>query len=418
MRNTRLGFTLLEVLISMSLFTVLGLGVVLLMSTGVDMWLAGTRASIHEDQTEEGWPRLVDDLRHVLVPSPTDRIPFDPEDPDPQKLPDPLPPENRFISGYMLFPFGDTQVRCRYVAFVRDIVGLPEIELFDSRAGQDAEATAYIDGKDDEEEFKARKHRPTGGQVEVLWIWLPHAYKEVKTDEAPELGIGTVYRAYRSPIGGEGTLLNPENYDALRKIRKVVQPKEMLDRVTLFDVLFWTQFTTTWQWSRGEPRVTARPQDPESAKLGRQACGPSRIWDSTRGILVTNNDLGFRLNKGAESFNSSRDDIWPRAVRIELARAEERTVLVDPFSSSDLEFVLDDASFATGRGDISGSLMKIGTEWLTVSGRQGNRTDIFIVDTRGERGTSPMSHGEGEHVYFGRVQVNDINIPAFRDDNN
>ncbi|MHC4409788.1 MAG: prepilin-type N-terminal cleavage/methylation domain-containing protein, partial [Planctomycetota bacterium] len=37
------GFTLLEILVAMSLFTLIGFSVVLLMTSGVDMWLQGTR---------------------------------------------------------------------------------------------------------------------------------------------------------------------------------------------------------------------------------------------------------------------------------------------------------------------------------------------------------------------------------------
>ena len=413
------GFTLLEILIAMTLFTILGLGVVLLMSTGVDMWLQGTRASFQEDQAEEGWPRLVDDLRHVLVPTPTDRIPFDPKNPDPEKIPPALPPVNRFLSGYVFYPFGDQQVLCRYIAFVRDISGLPEVELFDARAGRSTKADAYIDGKNDDLEFKQSRHLPTGGSVEVLWIWLPRAAEMKGADTTDDdLGIGTVYRAYRSPIGGKDTLLDPANFDSLRKVRKIIQPQPMLENVTLFDAYFWTQFTTTWEWTSGEPRVVARPQDPEQAKSGRPACGPSRTWDSTRGILVGSSGVSFRLNKGKESFNYSADDIWPRIVRIELARAEEKTVLVEAFSSTDQSFRLDSPDFAMGRGELYGQSFKVGAEWLTVAGRDGNLTDVIIKLERGVRGTSALAHAAFTPVYYGRLVDHDVLIPSFRDDNN
>jgi prepilin-type N-terminal cleavage/methylation domain-containing protein len=381
------GFTLLEVLIAMSLFTVLGFAVVLLMRTG-----------------------LMEDLRQVLVPYQYDRIPFDPKNPDPEELPPALPPKNRFVSGYVVYRFGDIDVRCRYLAFVRDIAGLSEIELFDTRAGSNPAASAYIDGKDDEKEFEERNHLPTGGSAEVLWIWIPRS--------ETELGVGTVFRAYRCPIGGKDTLLDPKNFDTLRELRNVIRPQPMLDGVTLFDLFFWTQFTTTWEWNRGEPRVVQRPQDPEQAKLGRPSCGPSRTWDSTRGMLVSNDDMGFRLNKGKESFNFSGDDIWPRVVRVQLARAEERTELSESFGPADMRFTLLSNNFATGHGELFGALMKVGAEWLTVTGRDGARTDIFVVEQRGLRDTRALTHPDGTPVYFGKVQDFDILCPSFRDDNN
>ncbi len=404
MRKKR-GFTLLEILIAMSLFTVLGFGVVLIMRTGVDMWLSGTRQSHAEDQAEEGRPRLAEDLRHVLVPGQYDRIPFDPKNPDPEREPEPNPPDNRVLSGYMIYQYGDHQVRCRYLAFVRDLTGLAEIDIYASRAGQNAKADQYIDGKKDEEEFKAKNHLPTGGAVEILWIWLP------KSDT--ELGVGTVYRAYRSPIGGKDTLLDPKNYATLRQLRKVVNPQAMFENVILFDMLFWTQFTTTWEDDRGEPRVTSRPTEAQ-AKAGRPMCGPSRIWDSTRGMLS-----GFRLSKGSASANYSTDDIWPRMVRIEFARAEQTTNLVKGYSSgTDQGFVVESSTFALGRGDLFGRLMKVGAEWLTIQGRDGAQTDVFLVERHAELGTVAVAHGEGTPVYFGRVQDFTINIPSFRDDNN
>ena len=409
-RATGRGFTLLEILIAMSLFTVLGFGVVLLMRTGVDMWLAGTRASVAEDQAEEGRPRLEEDLRHMLVPSQYDRVPHDPKNPDPDQEPDPVTPANRFLSGYVVYRFGDTDVKCRYLAFVRDISGLAEIDMFAARAGRNSKADAYIDGKNDDEEFEKSAHLPTGGAVEVLWIWVP------KSDT--ELGVGTVYRAYRTPIGGKDTLLDPKNFQELRQLTGVIQPQPMLENVVMFDVLFWTQYTTEWNWFRGEPRVTSRPTDPEQAKAGRQTCGPSRIWDSTRGILTTNDEFGFRLTKGPESANRSADDIWPRMVRVEFARAEEKTVLVNGVGGGEMAITVESNTFAMGRGDLTGQLMKIGPEWVRLSGRDRGQTDRFDLAERGIRGTSSLAHADYTPVYFGRMQDFTINIPSFRDDNN
>ena len=430
MRNDKRGFTLLEVLIAMSLFTILGLGVVLLMSTGVDMWVTGTTASYQEDQAAEGWPKLVQDFRHVLVPMPSDRIPFDPKDPNPQKLPPPLPPENRFISGYVMLDFGDRQVACRYICFVRDTTGFPEVEVYAPRAGRSPDADAYIDGKNDALEYKEKRHMPTGGKAEVMWIWLPKAFTQPATGESLKLGIGAVYRAYKSPIGGPGTLLDPKNFDTPAKLKKILTVEDptkatkqtriaaMIEDVTLFDAYFWTQYTTTWEWNSSEPRVTSRPKEPEQAKGGRPSCGPSRTWDSTRGILISNDALGFRLNKGESSLRFSGDDIWPRVVRIQLARAEQKTALATPMTASDDTFRVHATGFAMGQGELYGKFFKIGTEWVSVTARDGSQTDVFNILRRGRMGTSELAHPEETAVFFGRVQDHDIVIPAFRDDNN
>ncbi|MDH3592855.1 MAG: prepilin-type N-terminal cleavage/methylation domain-containing protein, partial [Planctomycetota bacterium] len=168
MRMGRRAFTLLEILIAMSLFTVLGFAVVVLMRNGVDMWIRGNRGARQEDRLEQSLPRLEEDLRMVAVPNQRDRRPFDPKNPDPEKEPQPLMPDNRFISGYQNYKIRDKDYQCRFFSFVRDISGLSEIETYVLRAGRNAKADAYIDGKDDEEEFSKNNHLPTGGAVEVL----------------------------------------------------------------------------------------------------------------------------------------------------------------------------------------------------------------------------------------------------------
>jgi len=402
----RRGFTLIEILIAMSLFTLIGLGVVLLMRTGVDIFVRGTEGANLEDRREQSLPRLEEDLRQVLVPAQVDRIPFDPDNPDPEEEPDPLPPTNRFLSGYQVFKIGEQEVPCRWIAFVRDIRGLGEIENYAIRAGTNPRADAYIDGKDDEQEFKQNRHLPTGGAAEVLWIWLPDAQKP---------GMGTVYRAYRSPIGGPGTLLDPKNFDEMGKIFRDIRPQPMFQGVTLFDVFFWTQWTTHWDWSRGEPVVTAPPRDPAEVKGGRRACGPSLTWDSTRGLMSS--DL-FRLAKGEKSLRFSADDIWPRAVRVAFALSETETELSEGMTAADLAFSVIISDFATGRGELDGQFMKVGSEWIRISRRDGSRRDTFLVRDRGARGTSALSHAAGEPVYYGRVFDFTIPIPSFRDDNN
>jgi len=409
MNTKQRGFTLLEVLISMSLFTMIGFAVVLLMRTGVEMWVRGVQGSQQEDRTEMSLPRLEEDLRMTLVPDGRDRIPFDPKDPDPKKEPDPVPPVNRFLSGYVNYKFGEKEIPCRYISFVRDLTGMSEIDLFALRAGKNPKAESYIDGKNDDEEFKRNDHLPTGGAAEILWIWLPDENRP---------GVGAVYRAYRTPIGGPGTLLDPKNFEDLKKLDELVGRQAVFQDVILFDVLFWTQNTTRWQWSPGDPRIRNRVANKETLSAGRTDCGPSLTWDSTRGILVGDDDLNFHLHQTKTSLLFRADDIWPRMVRVEFALIEDDTVLTDGLGASDQDFRVESANFATGRGSMDGQLMKVGTEWIQLQGRHPYEADRFVIGTRGARGTAIVEHAAGEPVYFGRVFDMTIQIPSFRDDNN
>jgi len=408
-RPGRGGFTLLEILIAMSLFTLIGLAVVMLMTSGVDMWLQGTRGARNEDRKEMSLPRLEEDLRHVRVGTSRDRYPVDLSagGTEQQELPA-VVPDNRFVSGYVTYKFGEREVPCRYLAFVRDLRGLGEIEVYALRAGRNPKADAYIDGKDDEEEFKQNRHMPTGGEIEVLWIWLP---------DPEDPGLGAVHRAYRTPIGGKDTLLDPANFDDYGELVRNIKPAPVFQEVLLFDVYFWTQFTTTWQWSEGEPVVTGRPTSRTALEQGPPPCGPSRVWDSTRGMFVGGPN-NFKLNKTKDSLNYAGDDIWPRAVRIEFALREMTTQLRQEFATNADSFTVYDPDFATGRGEIFGLPMKIGAEWVRVAARDPRDPDTFRIGGRGLRGTTVVNHPAETFVYFGQIYDTTVMIPSYRDDNN
>ena len=160
-----------------------------------------------------------------------------------------------------------------------------------------------------------------------------------------------------------------------------------------------------------------RPQSADEMKAGPPQCGPSRVWDSTRGLMVGGRDE-FKLNRTAKSFNYAGDDIWPRMVRIEFALAETETQLKLDLSAGGSQFSVHDQLFATGRGELFNVLMKVGPEWIRVHSRDFQDTDTFLIDRRGERGTAAVNHPSETPVYFGRVYDVTVDIPSFRDDNN
>jgi hypothetical protein len=196
-----------------------------------------------------------------------------------------------------------------------------------------------------------------------------------------------------------------------------IKPQAVFQNVLLFDVYFWTQFTTTWEFQAGDPRVTRRPMTPAEMQAGLRPCGPSRIWDSTRGWFVGGRDE-FKLNKTKKSINFVGDDIWPRMVRIEFALLEMETELKADFSSGAPSFTVHDAAFATGMGELYNVPMKVGNEWVRVQSRDYSDVDTFIIDRRGLRGTSEVNHPADTKVYFGRLYDVTVQIPSFRDDNN
>lgn len=409
MRVRRTGaeraFTLLEVLIAMSMFTVVGFAVVVLMKAGVDMWIGGNTSSQQEDRLEQSLPRLEEDARMVSVPAQADLIPFDPQNPDPKEEPSPLPAINRMVSGVHLYKIGERTVPSRYWAFVREI-GPTELDAYVRRAGTSAEADAYIDGKNDEQEFKEKKHKATGGLMEVLWIYLP---------DEDRVGVGNLCRAFRSPIGGKDTLLEPKNHADLEVVRAKIAPEPIMSNVLYFDIWFWTEFTTSWEWTPSEPSVVQRPKAGQDGRVRVFASGPSYTWDSTRALLPKKE---FKLARGPESIGFTSDDIWPRKVRVRVAVVEEHTELAKGIGEGEREFTVVSTDFAVGRGDISGHYFKIGDEWIRVSGRDVRRGDRFLVLDRGALGTNAVAHGRDNAVHYGRMMDFVLSIPSFRDDNN
>ena len=283
-----------------------------------------------------------------------------------------------------------------------------EIDRYALRAGTNPQAEKHIDGIDDEEEFKKNNHLPTGGQIEVLWIWLPDT-------DTP--GLGTVYRAYRTPIGGEGTLLDPKNFAEYGQLMREIKPQAVFQEVLLFDVYMWTQYTTTWQFRGGDPRITTRPETAADSSAGRRPCGPSRVWDSTRGWFVGGRNE-FRLHRTKDSINFAGDDIWPRMVRVEFSLREMETQLKSDFTTGMPTFSVHDTRFATGTGELVNVMMKIGNEWVRVRSRDYTDPDTFLIDQRGLRNTAAVNHPAESPVYFGRVYDVTVEIPSYRDDNN
>ena len=69
-------------------------------------------------------------------------------------------------------------------------------------------------------------------------------------------------------------------------------------------------------------------------------------------------------------------------------------MLARGLGTNDREFVVLSGAFATGRGELDGQLMKIGSEWLRISGRDGRQRDTFRIDRRAQRGTTAVAHAE------------------------
>ncbi len=376
MRTRTRGFTLVELILAMSLFLVLGTALVALLARAMDFLDTGSQGTEVLDKSMDFLRPLKADLQNVLV----------------ERRGDPGVPEIRFYSDYVpLDPGGKgrTTMWAQRLAFVRST----EEEAADRvtrAAGTKAGAQAFLDGRNDGPEAAAGRLRAPGGMQEVLYMAVP--------EDPRDPGLLTLYRGIRSPVGGPGSLLDPKTVRSAADLKKVAQP--LLAGVLHFEVRFWTSRTKSWQ-----PDSVVPSED-----------GPALSWDSTRGILPP----GLRPNRfpfarGPASLADPRDDISPRAVRVQVVFEPTGTDvriarLLEPVDERQTRVEVDTPEIASLTDDRA---IKVGAEWMSYSSILGT---TFSIVNRGFRGTEATRHAAGERVRVGTRVEREIRIPAFRED--
>jgi hypothetical protein len=274
-------------------------------------------------------------------------------------------------------------------------------------SGVDVAAKDYLNQVDDAKKVANRTLKASGGMMEVFWTALPESEND--------LAVLQVYRGYRAPPGGPGSLLplkggsDPLGTGSARgamnsvDVRAVARP--ILSGVLFFGVDFWSRRTNTW-----DSKVRARDG------------GPLPTWDSTRGILPLGEDLSsFALSKrtGVQddtSLNDPTDDTFPRKVRVtcvveELGRNARVGYLNDDLVADAKTFSVSDTRFFPAV-DTAQRYVKVDGEWIEVGLPTGGS---FPVIRRGARGTVAASHSAGAKVHHGRTFVQEYDVAAFRD---
>jgi hypothetical protein len=243
--------------------------------------------------------------------------------------------------------------------------------------------------------------------MEVCWLALP------ESTEDP--AVMQIWRGYRSPIGGAGTLMpvrpgrDSSATLAERGVANLVdvraRAKPVLSGVLYFGVEFWARRTTTW-----DSNVRARDG------------GPLLTWDSTRGILPSGDDIwSFPYSKAgaaneASSLDDPTDDTYPRKIRVtcvveELGRNARVGILDDDFPADSKAIPCSDTRFFPA-SDTAKRYVKIDAEWLEVGVPSGGTIPVV---KRGVRGTIASAHRSGSKVHHGRSFVQEYGVATFRD---
>lgn len=290
--------------------------------------------------------------------------------------------------------------------FVRAI---PNASSSDSAwsSGVQIGAKDYLNQIDDAKKVTNASLKASGGLMEVFWTAVPES-----TDD---LAVMQIWRGYRAPPGGPGSLFplkgakDPvapaSEKGPVNKVDVRAVAKPMLSGVLFFGVDFWARRTTTWDHK-------VRPRDN----------GPLATWDSTRGILPLGEDLDsfwFSKRTGMQdqtSLNDPTDDTYPRKIRVtcvieELGRNARVGYLTDDLPPDVKSIPCADTRFFPAI-DTAQRFVKIEAEWIEVGLPDRGS---FPVVRRGARGTLPALHRAGSKVHHGRSFVQEYDVAAFRD---
>jgi prepilin-type N-terminal cleavage/methylation domain-containing protein len=404
----RAGFTLMELLIAMAIFSFLGLAIVYLMRQGMNVFVVGTTDSAVQDRADTVLPKVRRDLLALYA---GDR--FDPPAPPPdeklllehrlQAPPPPPPTDVRVRAGNVRLrnapdgPLKDAE--CPFFSFVIATADEWRDPLLRRDPVPGAAAKEFTSATVNSETGADQAYQPAGGLMEVCWIAVP--------EDARDPAILTLRRGFRAPIGGEGTLLDPANLDTMEELDKRCPVEER--GVLHFSATWRNAFATSWDPGPGGGIAETDPY-------------VGAVWDSTRALEKT-----FRFFRGPDSLGDPSDDRFPVAVRLEvtLASTSQRGWAPETFLRENVDAtgtrikVMDPNPLVATRAQTQSDerWLKIEGEWMRYRLSAAN-PDLLtgeLVVERGKRGTKAASHSANARVYVGLGYHQEVRLRMSRD---
>ncbi len=402
------GFTMLELIMAMAVFTILGAAAVLLMRQGLSIFAAATKDAALQDRMEGVLPQVEADLNLIALPAS-----FDP--------PPPPPSEEERLEGEEYVPPPPVVERLRATSFVlRDLPealkGLPAyyIGLTIDATGDRSDAILRRAGEraapgmkpivPEEEEsdlLDTTYFLPTGGLREIVYIAVPgdpETYGDPDVVQYP--GLLTLYYGWRSPVGGPNSLLDVGNLDSIAEIRKACRP--VAEGLIHFGVLWRRVFSHDWE--------------PTTGRVGETDGYVGGVWDSTRAL-----DKEFALYRSGESLGDPSDDVFPAWARLEIALVAPstfgfgrgETLLAEAIGTDERFLRVEDVAPLLGPGPDE-RYLKVDGEWMRFSSGKVQPREGRVPVERGLRGTKAASHNAGTDIYVGLSSSRDVRL-LFRD---
>lgn len=409
--NRSRGFTLIELVTTATIFAILGAMLFSMVKSGMDMWTRGESQRVEIEKSTAVLETIANGLRSA----------FTENDPMGGRA------EVRFSCDFVDFDCdrnGVKETRLQRLGFVR--INREERENFEMRVAGDLPlgrkyftlSEAELDrlyGRNEEEKNHRSSdsaldemdvYRPTGGLAECFFTAFPTAL----TRDGKMSGTMSLFRGYRSPIGGEesffasGALRDPFQFAA----RLVPTMGGLLH----LEFRFFDQDSYTF--------------DEREAPPGTKG-GAGYVWDSTRGVLLPEGDEegqnAFRLAvpdgslaSGVSSEDDPSDDIFPSRVKITVvvnggggkdALARVTRAVSQNASRIPIDIVMPFRDWRFGE-----NFVRLGSEWIRFSRLDGSE---LVVAERGARHTIPGDHKKGCPVYAGRAFSTEVVVPARRE---
>ena len=414
-RDTRPeGLTLVELLVAMSIFAVLGVFLFTLIRNSLTIYRSANSSGELYDKFAQGTSDLAEDLGCVAIGDPEgpgiklqfllshDRPQVRSEEAEAAATPGALE----------TFSVGDP--RSFLLRFVRSFPGGELEDTIGRFAGTYREAEAVYDGVNDLEESRVRKilekRRAGNAAVEdeqkIPGLMPPGNLMEVMyfLDSGPDDldGTFTLYRARRAPVGGKGSFFRDETIQAMSPEWVERHAEPVVSGILYFGMALWSQDTLEWGTDRTLDGYAIGAE-------GRRELS-ELWWDSTRSRYES-----FSLHKGQASAANFEDDVFPSKVRLVMTVVPEGALMPDArlttsASAQGKNLRIDRTDVFEVEVGEEARYLKVGDEWVKVRSVAGRD----LVVERGARATRTSKHDAGTPVMMGRTFRMTIEIPAHR----